>query len=120
MKKAIKIFIILVVLITVPALAGVGIMALWNNIVTAICGFAAITFNQAVGMFLLGQLLSGGFIIALFFGFGSLHAIAHTRKNWHDHWHNMSDEERLEFIKRRREGFGFRNHHNNIDDASGK
>lgn len=120
MKKTVKIFVILIILLAIPALAGLGIMALWNGIVTTICGFAAITFYQAVGLFLLGQLLGSGFIIAMFFVFGSLHAIFHNREHWHDHWHNMSDEERLAFIKRRREGFGFRNHHNNVDDASEK
>ncbi|MBD5321447.1 MAG: hypothetical protein HDS01_01610 [Bacteroides sp.] len=117
MKRILKRFASLLVLIAVPALAGLGVMALWNGVVTTVCGFAAITFYQAVGLFLLGQLLSSGFIIGLFFVFGSLHAMVHSRKGWHDHWHNMSDEERLEFIKRRREMFGFRNRPGNGEDA---
>ncbi|MDE6369423.1 MAG: hypothetical protein K2K94_09325, partial [Muribaculaceae bacterium] len=97
MKKAIKIFVTLIALMAVPALAGLGIMVLWNNFVTNICSFASITFFQGVGLFLLGQLLSSGFIIPLFLGFGSLHAIRHNRGDWRDHWHKMSDEERREF-----------------------
>lgn len=118
MKKTVKFFMIFIVLLAIPALAGLGTMALWNGIVTTICGFAAITFFQGVGLFLLGQLLSSGFIIALLFGFGGLHAIGHHRGNLNDHWHKMSDEERREFIKRRREMFGFRNRHGNGEDPS--
>ena len=120
MKKTIKILVTLIVLIAVPALAGLAIMALWNSIVTVVCGAAAITFLQAVGLFILGQLLSSGFIIALFAGFGSLHAIVRPRGDWRDHWHKMSDEERLEFIKRRRERFGFHKQANHGENASEK
>lgn len=109
MKKTIKIFVILMILLAIPVLAGLGIMALWNSIISIVCGFAAITLYQAVGLFILGQLLSSGFIIALLFGFGGLRAIGHHRGNWSDHWHKMSDEERREFIQRRREMFGFHN-----------
>ena len=118
MKKAFKIFVTLIAMLAIPALAGLGILALWNGIVTAVCGFAAITFYQAVGLFLLGQLLSSGFIIALLFGFGSLHTIIRHRGDWHDHWHKISNEERREFIQRRREMFSFRNRPGNGDDAS--
>ena len=118
MKRTFKIFVTLLVLITVPALAGLSIMALWNGVVTTICGFTAITFLQGVCLFLLGQLLGCGFIIPLFLGFGSLHALRHNRGNWRDHWHNMSDEERREFIQRRREMFGFRNRPGKGEEAS--
>ena len=118
MKRTFKIFVAFLVLIVVPVLAGLGIMALWNGIVTTICGFKAITFLQGVGLFFLGQLLCGGFIIPLFLGLGSLHAIRHHRGDWRDHWHKMSDEERREFIQRRREMFGFRNRPGNGEEAS--
>ena len=118
MKRTFKIFATLLVLIAIPALAGLGIMALWNGVVTTICGFTYITFFQSVGLFLLGQILSSGFIIPLFLGFGSLHAIRHHRGDWRDHWHKMSDEERREFIQRRREMFGFRNRPGNGEEVS--
>ena len=120
MKRTFKIFVALLVLIAVPVLAGLGVMALWNGIVTTICGFKAITFLQGVGLFFLGQLLSSGFIIPLFLGFGSLHAIRHNHGDLHDHWHKMSDEERREFILRRREMFGFRNRPGNGEEFSKK
>ena len=118
MKRTFKIFAMLIVLIAVPVLAGLGIMALWNGIVTTICGFAAISFLEGVGLFLLGQLLTCGFIIPLFLGFGSIHALRHRGEDWRNHWHRMSDEERREFIQRRREMFGFRNRPGNEEEAS--
>ncbi|MBD5195789.1 MAG: hypothetical protein HDS87_08775 [Bacteroidales bacterium] len=118
MKRIFKIFATILVLISVPVLAGLGIMALWKGIVTTICGFSAITLLQGIGLFLLGQLLSCGIIIPLFLGFGSLHAVRHHRGDWRDHWHKMSNEERREFIQRRREMFGFRNRPGNGEEAS--
>ncbi len=118
MKKTIKIFAVLITLMAVPALAGLGIMALWNSIIAAACGFAIINFWQSTGLFVLGQLLSGGFLLLLFMLFGSIHAISHHREDWHNHWHNMTDEQRREFILRRREHFGFCNHYHNAEDAS--
>ena len=120
MKRIFKIFATLLVMIAIPALAGLGIMALWNGIVTTICGFTAITFLQGAGLFFLGQLLSSGFIIPLFLGVGSCHLIRHQRGDWRDHWHKMSDEERREFIQRRREMFGFRNRPGNGEEVSKK
>ena len=120
MKRTFKIFVAFLVLIVVPVLAGLGIMALWNGIVTTICGFKAITFLQGVGLFFLGQLLCGGFIIPLFLGLGSLHALRHNSEDWRNHWHKMSDEERREFIQRRREMFGFRNRPGNGEEVSKK
>lgn len=120
MKKASKIFFTLIVLMAIPALAGLGIQFLWNGIITGACGFAAITFWQSVGLFLLGQLLSGGFILALFIGFWSLHAIMNPRGDLHAHWHNMTDEERRNFILRRREHFGFHNRQPNEENAAQK
>ena len=120
MKKAFKILIALIALMAVPALAGLGIMALWNGFIPTICGFATITYCQAVALFLLGQLLSGGFILALFFGFWSLHAVMHPRGDLRTHWRNMSDEDRRAFILRRREYFGFSEHPQDRENASEK
>lgn len=110
MKKTAKTFFaLLVVLGVVPAVAGLGITALWNGILPTACGFAAIGFWQGVGLFFLGQLLSGGFLLGLFLLGGCFHAIGHPRADWRGHWHNMTDEQRREFIQRRhREHFGFR------------
>lgn len=120
MKKAIKtIVILLLFLLAFPSLAGVAVTALWNNILPAICGFATITFLQGVGLFILGQILTGGFLLALFFIGGGIHALGHHHGEWKSHWHNMTDEQRREFIDRRRhEHFGFRNHQNKNGDAT--
>lgn len=120
MKKAIKtIVILLLFLIVFPALAGVVVTALWNSIIPAICGFAAITFWQGVGLFILGQILTGGVLLAMFFIGGGIHALGHHHDEWRSHWHNMTDEQRHEFInRRRREHLGLRNRQNKSEDAA--
>ena len=118
MKKVIKLIVTLAAIVAVPALTGLGIKMLWNNIITSVCGFAAISFWQSVGIFLLGQLLSGGFLIMLFILASGIHSLCHHHRNFHDHWHKMTDEERREFILRRREHFGFSKHPQKEDDAA--
>lgn len=108
----------MIVFLAITALAGIGIMALWNSLVTSICGFAAITFWQSIGFFLLGQLLSGGFLVMLLILMGCLHGLTHHHEEWHDHWHKMTDKERREFILRRREHFGFHNRPKKEDDIT--
>ncbi|MBD5234605.1 MAG: hypothetical protein HDS65_10590 [Bacteroidales bacterium] len=105
--KGFKMIVALAVLVGLAALVALGVMALWNGFVPEICGFSTITYWQAVGLLALGQLLSGGIIMVLFVFFGSLHALVHPHKDWRNHWHNMSEEERQEFINRRRELWGF-------------
>lgn len=120
MKKALKaIALLFLFLIVFPSLAGVAVMALWNSLIPGICGFATITFLQAVGLFFLGQFLAGGFLLALFFIGGGIHALRHRNGAWNNHWHNMTDEQRRGFInRRRREHFGFRNRQNKNEDAT--
>lgn len=117
MKKAIKsIMLFCLFAVIIPALAGVAIMTLWNALVPAVCGFAAITFWQGVGFFLLGQILTGGFVLGFFLLGMGVHAVAHRHhKEWYSQLHDMSAEERREFILRRRaEHAGFHNRtHNN-------
>lgn len=120
MKKALKaIVLLLLFLIVFPSLAGVAVMALWNSLIPAICGFATITFMQGVGLFFLEQLLTGGFLVMIFVLMACLHKLTHHHGEWHNHWHNMTDEQRREFInRRRREHFGFRNRQNQNEDAT--
>lgn len=120
MKTAVKTIVILFLfLVLFPTLAGLAVTALWNGIMPAVCGFAVITFWQGVGMFALGQILTGGVLIAIFLCLGGLHAISHHRGEWHSHWHNMTPEQRREFIeRRRREHFGFTNRTNPGKDAA--
>lgn len=120
MKKSVKaIAIFFLFLIVFPALAGLVVMALWNCIVPAVCGFSAIGFWQGVGLFVMGQILSGGVLFSLFFVGWGVHAIGHRHNDWHSHWHNMTDEQRREFIeRRRREHFGFGHRKESVENAA--
>ena len=100
MKRIIKTFIMLLIWgAGVPSLAAYAIMTLWNAFVPAISGFASVSFTQSLGIFFLSQLLSGGFIIGLFL----LGACLHHLRPGHDHWHNLSPDERREFWEHRRQ-----------------
>ena len=113
MKKLVSTIIkLLVFLVIIPVIAGFGITALWNCIIPTVCGFAAISFWQGIGLFLLGQLLSGGFVLGIILMGGILHLVSHhSHGELAAHWHNMSDEQRREFIeRRRREHFMFHMH----------
>lgn len=119
MKKIFKISSTLILFLAViPLLAGWVTTLLWNSILTAACGFAEIGLWQGVGIFILGQILSVGFVIGSFFVFGSLHRItSHHGGEIGRHWHNMTEEERREFIERRAK-FGFHHHHQPSGDAT--
>ncbi len=104
--------------VAIPLLAGLATKALWNSILIPACGFSAIGLWQGVGIFILCQILSGGFFFGCFFIAASIHHVAeHPRGGVGHHWHNMTDEERREFIKRRA-GFDFRNNGQNNGDAT--
>lgn len=118
MRKTFKaIFMILLFLVIFPAVAALVVMILWNNIIPAACGFATITFWQACGLFILGQILTGGIVLAMFLAAGGIHAMGHHHGEWKNHWHKMTDAERLEFIeRRRREHFGFLRYQNKSEN----
>lgn len=106
-------------LAVLPAMAGLAVEALWNGIVSPVCGFAAISFIQGVGLFLLGQILTGGIVMAFFLVGGGIHALGHRHGEWRNHWHGMTPDERREFIeRRRREHFGFRTNVTSREDAA--
>lgn len=120
MKKIIKALASLVLFIAIiPSLAALAITALWNSIIVTSCGVAAIAFREGLGLFLLGQITTGGFIIGLFLIGGSLHKIFHHEGDWNTHWHKMTQEQRREFIeRRRREHFGYSNNKTSDADAA--
>lgn len=120
MKKVIKTIIaLLVVIAVIPSLAGLAITPLWNSIIATTCGFPEICFWQGTGLFLLGQIMTGGFIFLFLFVGGIMHKIHHHTDDWHSHWHNMTREQKREFIeRRRREHFGLRNHKTADSDAT--
>lgn len=87
-------------------IAGVGAitMLLWNALIPAIFGGIEITYWQAVGLLILGRLLLGGF--------GRWHSHAHHAhhhftRDRHIPLHNMSMDERKEFIRNRFREHGF-------------
>ncbi|MBJ2187304.1 MAG: hypothetical protein JFR41_01540 [Muribaculaceae bacterium] len=102
MKRIAKAIILLILwACAIPGAASAIVMLLWNSIVTATCGFAAIGFWQAAGLFVLGQLLSAGFILGFFLLGAGIHAVIHhDAHRLHSHWHRMSDEQRKQFFNR--------------------
>ena len=102
----------IMVLFWIAGLAALSaiVMVLWNLLIPSIFGLVAINFWQALGLFVLARILFGGF------GFGRR---GHKRDRMHDKmqgmnlihekWKHMTDEERKEFIEKRRK-FGFGRH----------
>lgn len=85
-------------------------MALWNAIITPVCGFLTITFWQALGLLTLGLTLSGGMIVAIaMLAHAFNHHHAANRDELYRKWHSMTDEQRREFIASR----GFSAHRRN-------
>lgn len=85
--RALKVFLMVVVAGT---LLGFVTMQLWNWLMPSIFGLHAITFWQALGLFVLGKLLLGGF-----------HRHHGGRPRWGRHmrerWEQMTPEERERF-----------------------
>lgn len=117
MKSRFVIF-ILVWAVVIPAMASGVIMLLWNLLMPALLGSAVIGFWQAAGLFLLCQVLSGGFAVGLFLLAVGVHTIFHH----HNHvamkrWKSMTDEQRKEILTRRMSRFGYKEH---LDGAADK
>ncbi|MDR0750383.1 MAG: hypothetical protein LBF62_12565 [Tannerellaceae bacterium] len=81
-------------------IAGFGavVMSLWNWLMPALFGLAAIGYWQAMGLFVLTRLLIGN----IGPGHGRMMAMDPVRRKWM----KMTPEEREEFINRRRR-FGY-------------
>lgn len=98
---------LLVWAIVIPAAASGLILLLWNALMPALFGLATIGFWQAVGLFLLCQVLSGGFAFGLFLLAGGIHSICyHHNRAAHERWKNMTDAERREAFLQRMARFG--------------
>lgn len=82
------------------AIAGFSVvtMLLWNWLMPCVFGLVAINFWQALGLLALARILFGGFGHHAMMGRGM-----HGRNLIHDKWMKLTDEERREFINRRRE-----------------
>ena len=81
---------VLLIVVVAGILLGFVIMHLWNWLMPSIFGLSAITFWQALGLFVLGKLLLGGF-----------HRHHGGRPRWgrqmRERWDQMRPEERERF-----------------------
>ena len=75
------------------ALAGVGVMLLWNALIPEIFGVAQISWVQALGLLILARLLVGS---RGYRGWGPYRS-DHWRKRWESKMANMSPEQRAKF-----------------------
>jgi len=96
--------------IAVLALFSAVVMLLWNVLIPGIFGLATINFWQALGLFVLARILFSGFGGGRMMMGGMMghHAMHHGKEHnrFREKWMNMTDDERREFIKKRK-AFGF-------------
>lgn len=87
------------VFVAMAAVFSVAVMLLWNALIPTIFGLVAINFWQALGLLVLARILFGGFgHRGMMGGLGGM-----RRDNpIHEKWMKMTDEQRKEFIDRRR------------------
>ena len=73
---------------------GTFVMALWNWLMPTLFNLPMITFSQALGLFVLGRILTGGFKVV------GMNHLSNDKDNWEqkkqmlDKWENMSSEDR--------------------------
>lgn len=85
---------------------GLLVMSLWNALLPALFGVSSIGFWQALGLLILCRILFGGLGMR-----PGMFGMARDRRRMHARWMNMTPEEREEFIRQRRDGFGRHGHH---------
>ncbi len=93
----------LFVFVIVVSLFGTLVMVLWNNLMPEIFGLTAITFWQAMGLFVLSHILFGHS------WWSKKHRQFHEKQDLRNKWMKMTPEEREKFFKRRKEFFQKRN-----------
>ncbi len=74
------------------AVFGTAIVALWNWLMPTLFGFSTINFTQALGLFVLCRILTGGFRFSSLHGGGGSHWA--EKQEMFDNWKNMSPDER--------------------------
>lgn len=106
MRKAKKIVKGLACVIAASLVIGFAVMYLWNWLMPAIFGLRTVTFWQALGLFVLGKILLGGFHRHNKCG------DSRWNRRMKDRWEQMSPEERERFRAGMRERhFGRFEHH---------
>jgi hypothetical protein len=84
----------------ISAVFGLAVMLLWNWLFPAIFGLPTISYPQAVGLFALTRILFSGIG-----GFGHSHGNflfgneSRRHNPFREKWLNMSEEERIDFLK---------------------
>lgn len=78
------------------AIKTVFVGLLWNWLVPDLFGGPEVTFFQALGLVVLGWLLTGG---GGGKGWGSHHRKKHWKQKWKQKWQNMSPEQREKMKK---------------------
>lgn len=95
MKKGLKIAMMVVLGITAFLLFILGFQYLWNWLVPDVFGWTAITYWQAMGLFILSKILFKGF---------TWHGGNNRWGNhWKSKWQAMSPEDREKFKQKMRE-----------------
>ena len=85
--------------VAMAAVFSVAVMLLWNALIPTIFGLAVINFWQALGLLALARILFGSFG---HHGRGMMHGGMHGN-HMREKWMKMTDEQRKEFINRRKE-----------------
>ena len=101
---------VLAVIVVAGTVFGWLVTALWNWLMPALFGLGTITFWQALGLFLLGRILFGGFR-----GFGGRHRRHHRM---HERWEQMTHEQRESFSRGLKQGCRWNRRKSATDDAT--
>jgi len=96
------------------AVFSVAAMFLWNALMPQLFALPVLSYWQALGLVVLARIFFGGLGPGRFGAFGR--GGFHHGNPFREKWMNMSDDERVEFVRTHR---GFRNHPF-FDDAQGK
>ncbi len=98
-------FLMPVVFLAIAALLSAAVMLLWNWLMPALFGLIVINFWQALGLLVLARILFGSFGHGRKGRHGRMMHGMHGNNPLREKWMKMTDEERKEFIKRRRAHF---------------
>jgi hypothetical protein len=86
---------------------GLLTMALWNAIVPQLFAAPAINFWQALGLLLLGRLITGNIGPRGRYGYGGAPWMRRRGGPWRERWQQMSAEERQQVMERWRGRGGY-------------
>ena len=73
---------------------GTFVMALWNWLMPTLFNLPMITFSQALGLFVLGRILTGGFKVIGMASIGDGKEHWEQKKQMYEKWQGMTPDER--------------------------